>query len=225
MSTSAIVTTYLSPRRQLGAVSSNQLVPTTTNIPDDGVIKQQIIDTIFPPSQRNNKAGWNAGALQQIIDSLDAGYITNYYGDRANGVLANDCAQANKSGVNVNLAIANKAASLGGSAVALGIGTAAHASALATIGIGVNIAPIVGQIISGALIAFAAISGIFQHHAQAVAQEQTILCAIIPEINNAIFGLDRAISQNQITLQQAYDGVDALYSAYLQNVKPILQET
>src|SRR5882762_10459805 len=113
MSTSALVATYLTPRRQLGAINNNQLIPTTNNTPDDGIIKQQIIDTVFPPSQRSNRAGWNAGALQQIIDTLDAGYITNYFGDRANGVLANDCAQANKNGINVNLAIANKAASLG----------------------------------------------------------------------------------------------------------------
>src|SRR5258708_20969076 len=225
MSTQALVLSYLSPKRQLGAISNSQIVPVTNNIPDDGIIKQQIIDTVFPPNQRSNRAGWNASGLQAIIDALDSGYITGYYGDRANGVLANDCAKANTGGVNINLAIANKTAALGGSVVALGIGTAAHASALTAIGLSVNIAPVVGQIISGALIAFAAISGIFQHHAQAVAQEQTILCAIIPAINNAIFGLDAAIANYQISLKEAYDGINALYSAYLNNFKPILQET
>lgn len=222
-----LVDSYRSPTRQLGAVSSSQIVTVTpnTNFSDDAIIKQQIIDTVFPPSQRQNRAGWNTSALQEIIDALDNGFINHYYGDRANGVLANDCAQANRSDGNINLAIANKAASLGASVAALGIGTAAHGSALAAIGLGVNIAPVVGQIISGALIAFSVISGVFQHHAQAVAQEQTILCAIIPAINNAILGLDSAIAQGRVSLQDAYNGMDNLYQAYLQNVKPILQET
>lgn len=217
----ALLASYNNPTRQLGAVSTPQLFPVNpASTSEDEVAKIAITNTVFPPSERVNRAGWNSGALQVIIDALDAGYLTNYYGDRAAG----DCAQANKNG-NTTLTMANKAAALGGSIAALGIGTAAHASALATIGIGINIAPVVGQIISGALLAFAAVSSIFQHHAQAVAQEQTILCYIIPQINQAVLNLDAAIAKGDISLQDAYNGLDSLQNAYVRTVQPILQET
>lgn len=214
----ALTNSYINPSRQLGAVSSRQeLAPIDSS--NDTIVKQNIVDQVFPPSQRTTKAGWNASALQVIIDALNQGYIAHYYDDAAT-----TCTKANSSG-NTSLQLANKAASLAGSGVGLAVGTATHASILSTLGISAQIAPVVGTIIGGAILAFAAISSIFQHHAQAVAQEQTILCYVIPKINEAIFGLDDAIARGTISLQDAYQGIDLLHQQFIQVVQPILQQS
>jgi len=174
-----------------------------TQVDNDNIVKQNIIDQVFPPSQRRNTPGFNASALQVLVDALNNGYIRQYY---ATDEVAADCAQANKGSQAQLIAGATQ---IGEQALNLGLKA-------------LKVVPIVGQIIDDALNIFLSIS---QHHALAVQQEQSTLCTIVPAINNAIQGLDQAIQRGQITLQDAYAGLQALQASYLQNVQPILKNT
>ena len=212
--TQALVNSYLTPSRQLGAISSSQgqvIIPESTTPTENAAVKQQILDTVFPPSQRRNTPGFNTSALQVLTDAMNNGFIRQYY---SSDEVAADCAKANKSGI-TNLQLASKATSLAAS------GWAALAPSVAAL----QVVPVVGQIIGGAVAAFAAVSNLLAHHSLAVEQEQTVLCYIVPQVNQAIIGLDSAIALNKISLQDAFNGLDVLHSAYLSNVKAIIQES
>lgn len=212
---SATLTTLHS---QLVASASNKIVD-ISSLEADQQVKQDIINQVFPTSQRKNTPGFNASAIQVIQDALDNGFIKQYY---AAGEVAADCAKARKG--DSTLSKINASVRLGASTgLSLTVGTAAHGSVLATLGIGVNVAPVVGQIIAGAVAVFAAISSLLAHHSLAVEQEQSILCAIVPKVNDAIQGLDEAVANGSVTPQQANTGLNNIQNSYIQNVQSIIK--
>lgn len=211
---------YSPAPRPLGSGYSPGVID-MVQVDNDNQIKESIINQVFPLSERRSTPGFNASALQVLYDALNNGYIRQYY---AQDEVAADCSKA-RSNTSGTLQLANKAAALLGTGIGLATGTAAHASILATLGLGVNVAPVVGQVIAGAIAIFAAVSAVFQHHTLAVQEEQTILCSITPKLNDALQGLDNAVANGQITLQDAFQGLQALQAAYLQSVQPILKNT
>lgn len=189
-------------QRPLGSASAPGTID-MTRVDADNQVKQQIVDTVFPLSSRRGTPGFNASALQVLWDALNNGYIREYY---AADEVAADCSKASSSTRQQILATATR---VGETAINLGLKA-------------IKAAPIIGAIIDTALNIFTAIT---QHHAQAVQQEQTILCMITPAINNAIQGLDNAVASGQITLQDALQGLQALQNGYEQNVIPIIKNS
>lgn len=193
---------YGNATRILGSAGAPGVVDMTT-VDADNAQKQIIVDQVFPPSQRSGSAGFNAGALSVLWDAMNNGYVRQYY---AADEVASDCSAASPSATQQ---IQATATAIGEQALNLGLKAAA-------------VVPVVGQILDAAINIFSAIT---QHHALAVQQEQTTLCLIVPKINDAIAGLDQAITQGQITLQQAFDGLSYLQNTYLQTVQPILKNS
>jgi hypothetical protein len=87
----------------------------------------------------------------------------------------------------------------------------------AVVKVGASAVPVVGGIVS-------ALTGIFTaHHAQAVKTEQQVLCAAEPDANNFLRGIDSAVAQGQITMDQAAAALDQGYQNYLQEVSGIIK--
>lgn len=191
-----------SSNRTLGGATAPGVINMTL-VDADNNIKQSIIDTVFPQSERRSTPGFNASALQVLSDALNLGYIREYY---AQDEVASDCAQASGS---ARQQIQATAVQLG----ELGLNAALKAA---------KVVPIVGAILDTAINIFQSIS---QHHTLAVQQEQTVLCTITPAINNALIGLDNAVANGQITLQDALNGLQTLQDAYEQKVVPIIKRT
>lgn len=123
-----------------------------------------------------------------------------------------DCRASGVSGGAQDLQLAGKVGGLALTAASVpwaGAGTALIA-APATLGISIAIAGIVGIF-----------STIFQHHAQAVAKEQSTLCTAVPAANNYLNVIDQAVASGTATPQQGLQALDSLSSDFKSAVSGI----
>lgn len=149
------------------------------------------------------------GAVSTRAPFLQAGKIIPY-----SGANPKDCAQARgPSGLQQNLSSASKAASFATQGALIGAQIA---------GATVSAIPIVGSIVQGVIAIFSAVSA---HHAQAVQTEQTVLCTVVPAVNQAFASLDDAVSTGKVSLQDAFAGLDTIESQYKSAVTQILKES
>lgn len=122
---------------------------------------------------------------------------------------AENCSGVN-TGSNATL-ITQASGTVAGAGVSIGATTGALA---APVTLGISLA------ITGAVEIFTAI---FQHHAKAVAQERSIICAVVRAMNDSFSVLDQAYQQAAVTPQQALDSLDKMYSDLKTTVQPILK--
>lgn len=100
------------------------------------------------------------------------------------------------------------------------VGEAAGISSLiagATAGISVGL----GVATAGIGLLLAPIMGIFAHHQQAVANEQSTICQVATAANQAIPQLDSLVISGQITAQQGIDGMRQLIDQLKSGLAPI----
>jgi len=137
--------------------------------------------------QRNMPANVDTkGFMVQCEAMLRAGGLI--YAKQVDG----DCGAATlSSGPDTNSQIVGLAGT-GASLSIGGLGAVGVLSGAATFGIG-----------AGITVAVAAISDIFQHHAQAVANEQRTICAVVNNFNAAKALIDNAVATGQITPGEA----------------------
>lgn len=107
------------------------------------------------------------------------------------------------------------------SGLALGTAGAGIGIADATIqGFAAGTGAILGVATMGAGVLFAVLSMIFQHHAQAVRQEQGLGCAAIAAANNSLNLIQQAVQNGQMTPATASAGLDQLQSQFNSYVAP-----
>lgn len=159
------------------------------------------VDAMFPAV--SSRAGFTQKDKQNFETWVDSGYLPAYY-KKTPG----DCGTAGTS-LPATLKI-TPALSVGGSALL-------KAGALT-----------MNPIIAGAGAALAVLGDIFGifggHHAQAVAQEQSTLCDIVPAVNQALGVIDQALPAGQMTPDQAGQALDNIYSAYQTAVSKIVKD-
>ncbi len=106
-----------------------------------------------------------------------------------------------------------------GSGVGFGtqVGIVAKSSLISA---GLSAVPIVGNLL-------ASFSSLFNgaHHAQAVANEQAVLCQAVPEANGFLLQVDQALLAGQITPDEAVAQMEGAFSQWLKEVAPVYQES
>lgn len=171
----------------------------------DYVDSEAIIAATFPASVQKALGRNYSGIHTGLVADLQTRQIGAYTGVRA----AQDCKNARQPGTG-----AQKAQAIGSTALT-GFG------ALAPFIVPLQAIPVVGQIIGGIAIGLKYITGIFQHHAIAVAREQTALCSIVPQINEEFLQLDQDYTAGNLSFQEASLALDQIDSQFRQAVAPI----
>lgn len=171
--------------------------------PDDAA------NQIFPSARIGKSAGHNQSVWNQMRASAAAGQIVNAQGgpDYVPGTA--DCKAATGAGSSpaAEIGLAGKAGSL----ALTGVNAAGLLAAGPTLGISLAISSIIGIF-----------STIFNHHAQAVAKEQSVLCAAVPAANNYLRLIDQAVQAGQASPQQAIQALASLVSDFQSQVSSII---
>ncbi len=145
------------------------------------------------------------------LQSLQQLRIVEYSGDKPA-----ECAKAR--GASGSGAIGDVRQGIGLGVQGVQIGTAiAQAAGNAVL----QAVPIVGSVVSTIL---GVVQGITAHHNAAVAQEQTTLCSIVPQVNQAFAALDAGVTSGKISVADATTSLDSVGRAYKQGVAGIIQE-
>jgi hypothetical protein len=157
----------------------------------------------MPKNTIRGKAGFTQAVYDEIVNAASSGQFTDY------NAQASSCANAPSH-------TAQTALSLVSSGSGLALQGAVQAGLLAT-----------GPATFGITIAIAGItalfSTIFNHHAQAVAKENRILCASGPAANNYLQIIEQAVQSGAATPQQGIDALHSLLSDYTSAVQPIIK--
>ena len=150
--------------------------------------------------------GLTSGATAAIASSGQAGRIVQGGGGPIYVPGTADCAASGVSGGAQNLQLAGKAGGLAlTGAQAIGI-----VGAPFSLGISLAISGIVGIF-----------STIFNHHAKAVAKEQSVLCTAVPAANNYLDVIDQAVASGAASAQKALQALDSLSSDFRSAVSGI----
>ena len=156
-----------------------------------------ILRSLFPANAQKYVFGTDEGSLRNQSD-LRSGFISSYSASRPQ-----DCAQA--SGQQV--AQIRQATASGLGLLAPGGFTAKISSVISN---ALNTIPVVGPFLSqvwNTINPFAA-------HAQAVAKEQSTLCALIPQVNDTLAATDAAVRSGQIDVADADAQLEAMVQAF-----------
>jgi hypothetical protein len=142
----------------------------------------------------------NAGSKTAIAAAAAAGHMVGAAGEVAYIPGTVDCtaAQGIPTGAQQDLKIAQTATGLALTGVNVGLMAAGAALGPVTAGISIAVSSIVGLF-----------STLINHHAQAVAKEQTVLCSAVPAANNYLAVIAQAVSSGLAT---PADGISALES-------------
>jgi len=161
----------------------------------DGITAAEAADQVFPSSKITGTAGQNQAAWNALQTAASSGQIP-----------VPSCSGA-KVGAANDLRLAGQAGSLGLTAATT---TGLVAAGPATLGISIAIAGIVGIF-----------STILNHHSQAVAKEQSVLCAAIPAANNYLNIIAQAVQSGQATPQQGIAALQSLLNDFKSTVSSI----
>ena len=142
----------------------------------------------------------NAGSKTAIAAAAAAGHMVGAAGEVAYIPGTVDCAAAKgtPTGAQNDLKLAQTASGLALTGMNVGLQAAGVALGPVTAGISIAVSAIVGLF-----------STLINHHAQAVAKEQTVLCSAVPAANNYLGIISQGVSSGLVTPQ---DGIAALES-------------
>jgi len=161
----------------------------------------QAADTIFPQSSVRSTAGFNQHVRDCIVQAAGSGQFSCFQQSGCSGVSA---------GGNISLIKTSAGLALTGTTVGLTATGAVAAAALSPFTLGIS-----------ALIGLFPI--IFQHHAQAVAQEQRVLCASVPAANNTLQVIQNAVNSGQIDPAHGISALSSLLSDFTNTVSSIMK--
>jgi hypothetical protein len=145
------------------------------------------------------------------LQSLQQLRIVEYSGDNPA-----ECAKARGTGGGTIAGDVRQGVGLGVQGVEIGV-QIANAAGNAVL----QAVPIVGSVVSTIL---GIVQGIQAHHSAAVAQEQTTLCTIVPQVNQAFASLDAGVVSGKVSVADAITSLDSVGRAYKQGVSGIIQE-
>jgi hypothetical protein len=118
-----------------------------------------------------------------------------------------------------NLQLFQTASGLTLSAAGAGIGIATATGAIAAGSLAGSVVPVIGTIVGTIVGLFAAI---FQHHAQAVKKEQSVLCAAVPAANNYLTIIQQAVADGTATPQEGIDALNSLLSDFKSQISSVV---
>jgi hypothetical protein len=158
---------------------------------------------------------WNSKELANITSFAQAGYIDDHTpGYQYCPSCSSEC--GGQPAPNLNLFQTGSKLVLSAGAVGTSIALATGAITAATAGI-----------IGAATMGIGTIIGLYsifqQHHAQAVAKEQSTLCAAVPAANNYLQVIEHAVASGAATPQQGIQALDSLLSDFKSSVGSILK--
>lgn len=113
------------------------------------------------------------------------------------------------------------AISIAGSAGLISGIAAPFASGGIAAGGGITLGSVLGAATFGIGIALGVFGAIYAHHAQAVAQEQRILCASVPSVNEAFAAIEDAVTSGRVTPANGQQLLAQLFQEFDQTVAPI----
>ena len=147
------------------------------------------------------------GAKKAVHDAAETGRIPDYYRKTPG-----DCGVGSSGpGLQTQLGVATASALAQSAGSAVKIGTKA-----------LNAVPVVGPIVSSVL---SLITAPFQHHAQAVQNEQNTLCIAVPDANNFLAVVDQYVNSGQWDHVTAVQEMENGFTAWKREVAAILKDT
>jgi hypothetical protein len=157
----------------------------------------------MPKSTIRGKAGFTQAVYDEIVNAASSGQFTDY------NAQASSCVNPASHTAQTALALVST-----GSGLALqgAVMSGLVAAGPATFGITIAIAGIT-----------ALFSTIFNHHAQAVAKENRILCASGPAANNYLQIIEQAVQSGVATPQQGIEALQSLLADYSSTIRPIIK--
>lgn len=171
---------------------------------------EQATEMIFPKAQVRSGAGHDLGARNAILHSVTAGLMVNDQGVPAYIPGTSQCAASGQSS-DVKLA------QISGQMALTGVNIAAMAST--------SVAAAIGTALGPATLGISALIGLFPllfgHHAAAVRQEQSVLCAAVPAANNYLQIIDQAVTTGKASPQQGIDALNSLVTDFHAKVQSI----
>jgi hypothetical protein len=87
-----------------------------------------------------------------------------------------------------------------------------------------GIASMAGASLPGIGVAVQAITAIFEHHAQAVANEQATICRVAAVINQVLYYYDRQVNSGNISPSNAYTGLASFFAQVDEQLATIYQQ-
>ncbi len=161
---------------------------------------EEIAEEIMPQSQVRGTPGFTQVIKQGIIDSARQGRIVGAAPPCPSGQQTTG-QQILGKGLTTGLSV--------GSKLGLGlVGLTGTALGAATLGLGFLAIPLFG---------------IFSHHAKAVARENTVLCDVIPSVNQLIAAIVQAYREGQFPPTQAIEKLQELEGSALSALQPIMK--
>lgn len=169
------------------------------DVPTDQAIVQQLIP------QTSGTKGFDQTAVSWTLSAIRAGRLPAYTEER--------CAQVKP--LDKKTLITNLSGNVTG-----GLATASSSAAAA--GSTTWFAAAAPAFIIGA-VALAVVGAIFAHHAQAVAKEQTTMCAAVPAANEALAWVDSEFSAGRLSKADAQASLDSMLQNFTQYVTPVMK--
>lgn len=199
-------TRQLSPRR-----------PRRLSYLADGTALPALVDPTDAANQVVTQAQYSGAKMTQtemnaIIQTASTGQLPFGPADWAT--------QFNCSGVDTSQGAAKLTLTATGMAVSIGGSIASQLSIAGTLAVSV---PVIGAIVGGIMAVIGLFSAILQHHAQAMAKEENILCAVVPSLNQALAAIQNAIADGTLTPQAASGTLDNVVSEFSSAVSSIIK--
>jgi hypothetical protein len=170
---------------------------------------------VFPTAKIRSGAGHNQSIWNSLQLAAQTGQMVGAGGEIAYIPGTADCAAASgvPTGAQNDLKLTQTASGL----ALTGLQLATSAGVLAapfTMGISIAVSAIVGLF-----------STLINHHAQAVRQEQSVLCSAVPAANNYLKIISQAVASGLSTPQQGIDALNSLLSDFESAVSSIRHGT
>ena len=173
----------------------------------DAITPDAAAKQVFPNAPRSPNAGHNMATYNLLLASAQAGQIVKADGSPIYIPGGPDCSA---TGVSSNLKLAQTASGLALTGASIGLVAAGTVTAAALAPFTMGISALIGLF-----------PLIFGHHAKAVKQEQSVLCAAVPAANNYLQIIDQSVTAGQFTPQQGIDALNSLLSDFNSQVNSI----
>jgi hypothetical protein len=167
---------------------------------------------VFPTAKIRSGAGHNQSIWNSLQLAAQTGQMVGAAGEIAYIPGTVDCAAASgvPSGAQNDLKLVQTGSGLALQGVNVGLLATGTALGPLTAGISIAVSAIVGLF-----------STLINHHAQAVRQEQSVLCSAVPAANNYLKIISQAVLSGQVTPQQGVDALDSLLNDFEGSVSSI----
>ena len=180
-------------------------LPRAASVPVNlgAITADQAAQQAMPKSSIRSTAGFTPAVYNDIVQAAEGGQIVGL----------DSCSSSGSSTMN-DLKLVQQGTSLALTGTTIGLSAAGVASAAALAPFTLGISAIIGLL-----------PMIFSHHAQAVAKERQVECALVPAANNYLNIIRQAVQSGQATPQQAIDALNSLLRDFQSQIASITKNT